>query len=365
MPTPVNNAQINEVTLLVAGEVHGQWMEYDLASDLMTPADDFVVSLGRPHGNVPDSVQPGADVQVRIGEDTVMTGKIDDVDISTEKGQQTLNIRGRDAAAVLLDCSCPIFDAQEMDLKQIIEKIVKPMGIVKISIDAEQTNKKQKVQIEPGMRAWDALQRYCEDNGLWPWMEPDGTLVVGGPDYSTDPVADLIIRKNGEGNNVVHLDYRRSMAKRYSEVTVLGQNHSGKNALKVTVKDEAVKIHRPLIVVEPDVDTEEEARKRGRKLLSDSRLDGLSLDIEVKGHRNENGVLWMPGQRIHVLSEPDGIDAIFFLMSRTFRESRFRSKHTILNLKEDGAWVLDAKPSKQKSNKKRRDKTAAKQLKEV
>lgn len=269
------------MTLLVAGEVHGQWMEYDLASDLMTPADDFVVSLGRPHGNVPDSVQPGADVQVRIGEDTVMTGKIDDVDISTEKGQQTLNIRGRDAAAVLLDCSCPIFDAQEMDLKQIIEKIVKPMGIVKIRIDAEQTNKKQKCKSNLVC----GLGMHCNviaKTMVYGWMEPDGTLVWVALIYSTDPVADLIIRKNGEGNNVVHLDYRRSMAKRYSEVTVLGQNHSGKNALKVTVKDEAVKIHRPLIVVEPDVDTEEEARKRGRKLLSDSRLDGLSLILRSK-----------------------------------------------------------------------------------
>lgn len=341
MPTPDNT-----VSLLINGKTHGQWKDYDIDSDLLTPADDFAVTLGRPVDAKPEAVQPGDKVQVRVGIDTVLSGRIDRVSTQTEHGGKTLTISGRDDAGVLLDCSCPIFNAQDMDLQQIIDQIVKPLGLVEIRIDAAKTAKTKKVQIEPGTRAWDALVQYAEANGLWPWLEPDGTLVVGGPDYTSKPVADLIVRINGQGNNVERLVVERDMSPRYSEVTVLGQSHSGQHNIRATAKDEGIKLHRPLIVVEADVDDKAEAERKAKKRLSDSRLAGLTITATVKGHRNDDGVLWQPGQRIRVLSEPDGLDAVYFLMARKFTGGRGQPTQTVLTLKEDGAWVLDAEAPK-------------------
>ena len=123
MPTPDNT-----VTLLINGKTHGQWTNYDIVSDLLTPADDFSVTLGRPVDAKPDAVRAGDKVEVRVGGDTVLSGRIDRVQTVTEKGGKTLTIQGRDDAGVLLDCSAPLFNAQDMDLNQIIEKIVKPLG---------------------------------------------------------------------------------------------------------------------------------------------------------------------------------------------------------------------------------------------
>ena len=344
MPMPDNT-----VSLLINGKTHGQWTDYDIVSDLLTPADDFSVTLGRPVDAKPDAVRAGDKVAVRVGSDTVLSGRIDRVQTTTEKGGKTLTIQGRDDAGVLLDCSCPLFNAQEMDLNQIIEKIVKPLGLAKIRIDAAKTDKTHKVQIEPGSRAWDALTQYAEANGLWPWLEPDGTLVVGGPDYTAEPVAELVLRLNGQNNNIQRLEVARDMAARYSEITVLGQSHTGKHNIKATAKDEAVGIHRPLMVVEPDVDSVAAAQRKAKKRLADSRLDGLTITATVKGHRTDKGTLWQPGQRINLLSEPDGLDAVYFLMARTFRGGRGQPTETVLTLKEDGAWVLDAEPPKQKT----------------
>ena len=260
MPTPDNT-----VTLLINGKTHGQWTNYDIVSDLLTPADDFSVTLGRPVDAKPDAVRAGDKVEVRVGGDTVLSGRIDRVQTVTEKGSKTLTIQGRDDAGVLLDCSAPLFNAQDMDLNQIIEKIVKPLGLAKIRIDAAKTDKTHKVQIEPGSRAWDALLEYAEANGLWPWLEPDGTLVVGGPDYTAAPVAELVLRTNGQNNNIKRLEVNRDMAARYSEVTVLAQSHSGKNNIKATAKDESVKLHRPLIVTEPDIDSQAQAQRKPKK----------------------------------------------------------------------------------------------------
>ncbi|MBS0039361.1 phage tail protein, partial [Neisseria sp. Marseille-Q1983] len=332
--------------LMINGKTHGQWTNYDIVSDLLTPADDFSVTLGRPVDAVPTAVKEGDKVEVRVGGDTVLSGRIDRVHTTTEKGNKTLTIQGRDDAGILLDCSAPLFNAQDMDLNQIIEKIVKPLGLSKIRIDAAKTNKTHKVQIEPGSRAWDALTQYAEANGVWPWMEPDGTLVVGGPDYTAAPVAGLILRVSGDNNNIKRLEVNRDMAARYSEVTVLAQSHSGKHNIKATAKDESVKLHRPLIVTEPDIDSQAQAERKAKKRLADSRLEGLTITAVVQGHRTDDGTLWQPGQRINVLSEPDGIDSVYFLMARTFVGGRGQGTETVLTLKEDGAWVLDADPPK-------------------
>lgn len=348
MPTPNNT-----VTLMINGKTHGQWTNYDIVSDLLTPADDFSVTLGRPVDAVPTAVKEGDKVEVRVGGDTVLSGRIDRVHTTTEKGNKTLTIQGRDDAGILLDCSAPLFNAQDMDLNQIIEKIVKPLGLSKIRIDASKTNKTHKVQIDPGSRAWDALTQYAEANGVWPWMEPDGTLVVGGPDYTTAPVAELVLRVSGDNNNIKSLEVERNMAARYSEVTVLGQSHTGKHNIKATVKDESLKLSRPLIVTEPDVDSQAEAERKAKKRLADSRLEGLTITAVVQGHRTDDGTLWQPGQRINVLSEPDGIDSVYFLMARTFTGGRGQPTETVLILKEDGAWVLDADPPKKSGKTKR------------
>ena len=350
MPTPDNT-----VTLLINGKTHGQWTNYDIVSDLLTPADDFSVTLGRPVDAKPDAVRAGDKVEVRVGGDTVLSGRIDRVQTVTEKGGKTLTIQGRDDAGVLLDCSAPLFNAQDMDLNQIIEKIVKPLGLAKIRIDAAKTDKTHKVQIEPGSRAWDALLEYAEANGLWPWLEPDGTLVIGGPDYTAAPVAELVLRTNGQNNNIKRLEVNRDMAARYSEVTVLAQSHSGKNNIKATAKDESVKLHRPLIVTEPDIDSQAQAQRKAKKRLADSRLEGLTITATVQGHRTDDGTLWQPGQRINVLSEPDGINAVYFLMARTFTGGRGQPTETVLTLKEDGAWVLDADPPKKKQDAGKKD----------
>lgn len=348
MPTPDNT-----VSLLIGGKVHSQWSRYDIDSDLLIPADAWQVELGMPLGQFPPAVDIGAAVQVRIGADTVMTGRIDDVEDAVSHGSHTLTITGRDGAAVLVDCSSPIFTAKKVTLAEVVANVVRPLGISRVRIDAASTRTSEKINVEPGDTAWETLVHAAEANGLWPWFEPDGALVVGGPDYTRPPVASLVMRRNGKGNNVLDLKRTRSMAERYSDITVLGQAHGtsvehGKHALKSSVKDPAVDVYRPKVVVDHDAENTEIARARARKILSDSRLKGFTLTARVVGHRTSAGVLWAPGQRIHVLSEPHGIDAVFFLMARKFQGGRGIGMVTQLTLKEDGVWVLDAHPHNRK-----------------
>lgn len=375
---------LDKISVTVAGKVHSDWTNYSIDSDFLIPADAWSMRLGLPDGVFPEDVKRGVSVQVRIGKDIVMSGRVDRVRRHVSSDLFQLSIMGRDNAAVLVDCAAPIFTGQQMSLEDVIAKVVRPMGITAIELHAESSTRNDKVSAEPGERAWEMLLRACAGRGLWPWFRPDGTLVIGGPDYTVPPVATLILRRDGKGNNVISLDDESSEERCFSQLTVLAQGHAhstnsqnlgivdvgetsssvdastvqstgtaetGFHGLKFTVSDPTVSHYRPQIVQMHDADNLAQVQYRARKLISDARLQGYSLTATVKGHRNSDGVLWEPGQRIHVISEPHGIDTVFFLMGREFSGGRTSATMTTLRLKEDAVWIPDAYPKKLKARK--------------
>ncbi len=71
-------------------------------------------------------------------------------------------------------------------------------------------------------------------------------------DYSIPAVDTLIMRKDGQGNNLLRLSVTRNVSAHYSEVTtVLAQGHGwqckndGKHDRRYTVRDTSVPFYRP------------------------------------------------------------------------------------------------------------------------
>ncbi|EEU9359268.1 phage tail protein [Escherichia coli] len=387
---------LDKVSVIVGGKVHSDWSGYGIDSDFLIPADAWSMRLGLPDGIFPEGVVRGVPVQVRVGPDVVMSGRIDRVSRTVSRDQVSLSVTGRDGAAILVDCASPLLTSRQASLEEVIAQVVRPLGIKNIELHAESSIRNDKITTEPGERAWDILLRACAGRGLWPWFRPDGTLVIGGPDYTAAPVATLVMRRSGEGNNLLSLTDESSMERSFSRLTVLAQGHAhstnnkkelgiidvsssdsltvsgdtdtteteldtglpetGQHGLQFVVEDPTVTYYRPQVVVMHDADDLEQVRYRARKMMADARLEGYSLIARVQGHRTSDGVLWEPGQRIHVISEPHGINAIYFLMGREFTGGRPGGAVTTLRLKEDGVWIPDAWSKKKKARKGRRKK---------
>jgi prophage tail gpP-like protein len=352
MSTPADGVEVR-----VGDLVHTGWTRYEIDSDLLTPADGWQVDLAQATIKVPPQIVPGVSVEVRLGGELVLSGRLDERSLTVQEGSHVLAMKGRDGAGILLDCSAPLVTMQQLSLDQVVAKIVRPLGLTRVRIDALPTDIREKFTCEPGDSAWDALRRAAEACGLWPWFEPDGTLVVGGPDYDQEPVATLVMRADGVGNNIERLHEHRNIHGRFSEVTVLGQGHAGgsgagerdgRNNVRAVVRDDGVPVYRPRVIVDHEAINETIAAARGRKLISDSRVEGYTLSAVMKGHRTAGGKLWTPGQRVNVVSEPHNLDATFFLMARRFLGGDGVGQRTELTLKEDRAWVLDAHPSKRR-----------------
>lgn len=356
MPMPSNPQAPDRIRLTVAGVANDTWTGWQVDSDLLTPADGFQLELyTRQQVPLPDAVTAGAACELALGDDRVLTGRIDELEQEVSRHGHTVRIVGRDLAAALVDCSTPFVSLREATLQQIVDDVVKPLGITRVDIRAPKARVRRRVQIEPGQRAWEALMQVAQAGGLWPWMQPDGTLVVGAPDYSVAPVGDLALKIDGADNNVASLSLRRSMAERYSQITVLGQHGQfdgdgfgvDRVGLHAKVSDDALAqrgIFRPRVVVASDCDSTDLATARARKLLADSKLQGFEIRARVPGWRASGGAVWMPGQRVRLVSEPHGLDGTYFVMARSLRLTRRDGAMTDLSLREDKTWIVGGKP---------------------
>ena len=370
MSTGEINAQEDErITLLIGSGAqaiaHAEWVSYDVDSQMLTPADGWSLALTMQQAKVPSVIQSGAPVQLKMGNDVVMTGRVDDVDSTVSKGGTSLAIKGRDDIGQLLDCSAPIFGEQHLTFESVVAKIVKPLGLTKIDVQGASTApKRDKIIIQPGESGWEALVHAVEAAGMWPWMEPDGTLTIGGPNYSLPPVAMLVHRiQGGEQNNVLSVQVSNSMARSYSEVTVLAQSHGGgegrKTAnVKADWRDPSVTFYRPKIVIDHEIENVAMGQERAKKLVTDARLERWTCTLTLRGHRINcpgwpgHGQPWRANVRVHLVDESHGLDGIYYVIGRRMTGGRDRPKTTTLTLKEDGAWIVAAHPHKRRNHRK-------------
>lgn len=355
----------NDVTVEVDGKAHNSWKSYDIDSDFLIPADAFKFDLGVPSNSTVLPDFSGAEVKVRINGELVMTGIVDTTQHTISKTNRTYSLNGRDRASILVDCSAPITNVKGLTVLDAVKKIVEPLGIKKVALRAENNPTLDKVDIDVGETAWNAAMRCANSAGLHLWFEPNGELIVGGADYSTPPVATLCCMKDGKRNNFEQADLTFDVSNRFSEVTFLAQSHGkqgqdNKNDLKWVYNDPDMTTYKPKTVVVSDVDNLEALQKWAKKYIADSVLEGFTLTIVVPDHKMQDGTLWQPGQRVHVICEEYEIDAIFFLMGRRFTLSRNGGTQTELRFKQDGIWTPDAYNAKAEKARKRKGKKGKK-----
>ena len=355
----------NDVVVEIDGKSHNNWKSYDIDSDFLIPADAFAFDIGVPSDSTVLPDYSGAEVKVRINDTLVMTGIVDTVQHGISKTNRTYRLNGRDKASVLVDCSAPITNVKGLTVLDAVKKIVEPLGIKQVQLKAENNPLLDKVDIDVGETAWNAAMRCANSAGLHLWFEPNGVLIVGGADYSTSPVATLCCMKDGSQNNFEQADLSFDVSNRFSEITFLAQSHGkqgqdNKNDLKWVYNDPEMTTYKPKTVVVSDVDNLEALQKWAKKYIADSILEGFTLTIIVPDHKMQDGTLWQPGQRVHVICEEYDIDAIFFLMGRRFMLSRQGGTQTELRFKQDGIWTPDAYSAKAEKARKRKSKKGKK-----
>ena len=345
------------ISLAIGGESYAAWDSWSVESDLRTPADGFELTLHtKDTQSLGTILGEGKACTLSLGSDRVLTGHIDTVVHAVSRDGVTISVSGRDNAAVLVDCSAPPVNMRNATLDEIVRKLVQPLGIAQVDIPPDTKTPSRLVQYKPDENAWDVLKKVADSYSLWPWMEADGRLVVGGPDYSAAPVDQLTLRLDGKGNNVSSMSVRHAYSGRYNQIQVLaqhGQHDSDaldrtRGQLHAEEYDDSVSKTRKLVVTTA-ASTTLWFSASVRDLMLESHLNALEVQALVQGHRTAKGVVWTPGQRVIVRSEPHGLEGTFFLMSRKLSLSRTAGPTTLLRLVQDGLWKAGKIPEAFKS----------------
>lgn len=312
---------MDKVTLSAGGNIYSGWTKVSVTRSLQAMAGSFDLELTYKYQGdedrykaFVDPIKEGQPCVIKIGDDRVVTGYVDDWIPSYDANQVIIAVSGRDKTSDLVDCSIeyPSGEFKNQSLIQIAKTVCKPFDInvvVQTSVGAPF----ERVQIEQGETPHELLTRLARQRGVLLTTDGHGNLVIARA--SKERAGFSLI----SGVNVLAARGRLSWRDRYSKFTVKGSGAGIQYwadapaqsivGLSATVSDSEITRHRPLIILNDEITTAEGAARRGQWERQRSIAQSNTVEYTITGWRNPNtGKLVATNEIVPVKDEIIGID---------------------------------------------------------
>jgi prophage tail gpP-like protein len=299
--------------------------------------DDRFLATGEPW-----PLKPGVGVEIFIGSERVMTGRIEKIDIGFSAGNRSFTISGRSKAGDLVDSSA-LGDAEynNIALDKLAETLVSPFGLrVFLSVIPKVI---EKFAIKPGESVFDALDRAARLQGfLW-------VSTRAGNIRLTKAARARAASELHEDVNLKSASATFDDSQRHDQYIVRGQRAgndelNGLNAAGAEGKsfDRGISRYRPLVVVaEGAVDSDQAATRAGWE--ASSRIaKAVQVSVQVQGWRQENKSLWGLNQIVRLRSRILGLNKDFLITGVSHSKSLTAGTTTDMTLVRPDAY--DSKP---------------------
>jgi prophage tail gpP-like protein len=238
----------HQVVIEVEGEQLAEVLDYAIENDMLSPADDFSLSVGPVTKKLRNAVAPDRQVRVLLDGTAVLTGFIDQRQRRKSRSEGSLlRVTGRDKGGRLVDESMPLMTFKGQSLESLAKEVAGPwFSEIRFSnaknralirgprpilasawdepeTPAEVADKKQLLEkygsrvrkdsngnlvvygksdapggileagkaprkVEPGETRWEVLRHFLEPARFLCWSTADGkALVLGVPNYQQTP----------------------------------------------------------------------------------------------------------------------------------------------------------------------------------
>lgn len=386
----------HEVTVRVDGQEVGDWVDYQITCDMLSPADSFSMTVAPASKALFDLLAPNKAVEVRIDGTVVLNGYIDERRRHASRSQgSTLQITGRDKGGRLIDESMPLATGlRQLTLRDLARKVAEPWfsevvfnnGANRSAIrgrraakaaawneptSAElaaekkrnlsryqgqdlgglfETPKEAPKKVEPGQSRWDVLASVLEPARFLAWSTADGRqLVVGVPNYDQRPQFQFFLAASSTSErrgytNVLTWDHVATVADRYSEVQVLGTSRGNESTYgsaldrDATVRDArwtgAIKC---LVVQDDEIKNAADAKARAWRELALREMHADVITVMVDGHGQRYNAASAPALYAFdtvadLLDEETGVGGRWYVTSVEFSGSKDEGETTMLTL---------------------------------
>lgn len=332
----------DSVSLKIGGQVIENFLSYSIEADIYTADDAFTVEAANPEIRI----DPGKLCELYINGQKELVGIIDRIDDGYSRSGSSIRIDGRDLCGLLTDSYCEEFiTLEDMTCKELAERLLKNVPYIKRNMISYQESIRGKsgdsdsfvegqdtaqnfTQIEPGQTIFDVLKTYAGSRGMMFFHVPDGRqgkFVFGKPRNGGKPLYYLYTRKSDPGeNNVLEGDRVRDISRRYSKISVIGQQQGtddyGSDDINTegTVTDATFPFYKPYIAT--DNNDSQSPKLRAQMMMERMKFDGFQLTYRVAGH-SQNGRNWRINEMCRVIDEHFGIDDNYLIYGRTFERS--------------------------------------------
>lgn len=337
------------------------FLSYRIDADLYTPADAFSLELANPETDI----APGLTCELKVNGALELTGVIDKVGrkISKRDGV-SLTVEGRDLMGLLVDSYCepPWRDIENMRLKTLAELLLAKVPFISrkdILYQEAVVGKGKKAsatgyladldqgqrigRIEAGMTIFEVLKNFSMSRGMLFYCQPSGTLVFGRPLASGAPEYRLEIKRDGKNNNVLESEVIRDISRRYSKVTVIGQQQgaeSDENAAAINTggpaasrTDAEMPFYKPYVCA--DNNDHVGPAMRARMILEKQRREGTQM-LYIVGRHAQGNKNWTINALCRVTDEVQGVSGDYLIYGRTFEMNKQTGPITRLRLGAPG-----------------------------
>jgi prophage tail gpP-like protein len=340
----------DKVSLHIDNKKIESFQSYTIESDIYTADDAFSLELANPEIDV----REGHRCELYVNESLELTGIIDRVTQSYDKSGLKLKVEGRDLMGLLVDSYCEEFITLErIKVKALAERLLKNVPFINREKIIYQDNFSGKLkkkakgesaialldaphnfsQIEQGMTIFEVLKDYAGSRGMMFFCLPDGTMVFGKPREKGEPVFNLVCTKDGKDNNVLEGEMVKDISKRYSKITVIGQQQGTDSTETTAINTKEpienkqwpfydngkLRLYKPY--VQKDNNDYQSPKLRARMLLERQRHEGFKLNYKVPGH-SQNGKNWTINELCSIKDEILNVEGTYLIYSRTFEMSK-------------------------------------------
>jgi len=293
---------MSDIFLNINGNKFGGWTGATIRKSLYNMTGSFGLTATDIYpGNAQKwGIAMGDECTIEIDDQTVITGYLDEINISYDASGHNIQIGGRDKTADLIDCSFTQ-TAKEWN-KQTISKIItdlcSPFGIT-IDIDdsvseaAAEKTPNDKFKVNEGETVFDAIMRLCKTKGILPVSYCDGKLILtrAGTERTNDSLE--------LGVNIKAGSLSQSNKDRFQTYIVRGQGIGNDDKDLVSTNqpvaqysDPVILRYRPLVVW-PDCHCDTKyCQDRAMWEAVNRAGQSRRIDYEVQGWTQSNGVIW-------------------------------------------------------------------------
>lgn len=350
------------VTLLVNGSEYRGWLDVKVEATLNSLCRAASVTATRLPGekDLTEGISVGDSVEVRIGQDTVLTGYIVSKDTSYGANDIAVSVGIKSKTIDLVECQFPDGKPHQWASPVAVNSLISTLcGFYGVGAVFAQDNGKTTFQADLDQSVGDCILKLLRDRSLLVTDDEQGRIVVAkaGSSMSSTVIA--------TGVNVLSADRSEDSSDVFEHMIVLGQaanpdsNVKNGNSLKAIANNPGCR-GRTKITVQSGNRTLADLNARAQNLMLNAIGNADKLSYELQGWRQQDGSLWKPNQLVHVRDTFFDIDQQLLVSKVSFSISDSGTT-TNLDLISPDAFLVTDLPDQEKSQAK--SKTSGKKSK--